>query len=430
MSSVVETGIVLFGSMMILFVLKVPIAFALGLSSVITIVLFMNVPLTLVPQRLFTSMDSFTFMAVPFFVLAGTIMSKGGISERLVAFANALVGHLSGGLGLVSVVTCMFFAAVTGSAAATTAAVGGIMIPAMVERKYDIRFASAVNASGGTIGVILPPSIPFITYGVLTGTSISALFIAGIGPGIIMGLFLCIAVFIISKKRGYREPVTASSLEVWRTFRRAILALLMPFIILGGIYSGVFTPTESAVIAVMYGFVVSKFIYRSVTWREMGGVLSQAAVTSAQIMILIASASLFGWVLAVNRIADAIAGQFLAISDNVIIILLLINVLLLIMGAFLDTIAALIILVPILFPVAMELGVDPVHFGMIICVNLAVGMVTPPFGACLFVASSIAKIKLEAILSQMGPFLIALLCAILLVTYFAPLSMFLPGLMR
>lgn len=429
MASTGTVALVLFGSLIIFFILKVPIAFSLGLSSVITLVLCSNVPLMVVPQRLFTSTDSFAYMAVPFFVLAGNLMSQGGISERLVNFANALIGHFPGGLGLVSVVTCMFFAAISGSSAATTAAIGGIMIPAMVERKYDVGYSAAINASGGTIGVIIPPSIPFVTYGVLTGTSITALFMAGFGPGLVMGGMLLLAVYLTSRKRGYKEARRASLSEVLKTFQEAILALLMPIIVLGGIYGGLFTPTEAAVVAVVYGFIIGTFVYRNITWKSLRGILTESAVSTANIMVLIASASLFGWILTNNRIPDMVAALFLSLSRNVYVILLLINILLLIVGCFLDTVAALIILVPILFPIVTQLGVSPIHFGMIICVNLAVGMITPPFGACLFVACGVAKIKLEEIVKELMPFFIALLISILLVTYIGPISTFLPSLL-
>jgi C4-dicarboxylate transporter DctM subunit len=429
MSTPEMVAFVLFGSLLLLFILKVPIGFSLILSSAITLVVCVDTPLQIVPQRLFTATDSFPYMAVPFFILAGNIMSEGGISQRLVKFANSLIGHLSGGLGMVSVAACMFFAAISGSSAATTAAIGGIMIPEMVRRKYDRSFSAAINAAGGTIGVIIPPSIPFVTYGVLTGASITTLFIAGFGPGILMGLALMTVVAVISKKRGYREDKKASLKEIVVGFRESILALLMPIIVLGGIYSGYFTATEAAVIAVVYALFVGVVIYRNLNMENLPRIFANSAVSTAGVLLLIAAASVFGWILTSNNIPRMIAEGIMSVSSNKIVILLLINLLLFIVGTFLDTVAALIILVPILFPIATAIGVGAVHFGMIICVNLAVGMITPPFGACLFVACGVANIKLEQIVKNILPFIAALVIVILLVTFIEPVSMFLPRLL-
>lgn len=425
-----STGMVallLFGTLFVLFMLKMPIGFSLMISSILVMVLT-GTGLEMVPKRLFTSCDSFSFMAVPFFILAGTLMSQGGISKRLCNFINSLLGRFPGGLGLVSVVACMFFAAISGSSAATTAAIGGMMIPEMVNRKYDKDFSAAINAAGGTIGVIIPPSIPFVTYGVLTGCSISTLFMAGFLPGILMGVALMVVVVVISAKKGYKDTTHFSAREILLYFKDAFLAILMPVIVLGGIYTGLFTPTEAAVVAVMYGVVVGMFIYRNITPKSLMKILRDAAGSTAQVMILICAASLFGYVLTAHRIPDAIATFILGLSTNKWVILLLINILLLIVGTFLDTTAAIIILVPILYPIVTSVGVDPIHFAMILCVNLAVGMVTPPFGACLFVACGVADIGLGAITKKILPFIGALLVVIALVTIFEPISLFLPHL--
>lgn len=424
-----EVAMILFGSLLILFILKVPIGFAIGISSVLTLVVCTHIPLQIVPQRLFTATDSFPFMAVPFFILSGSLMECGGISRRLIALANSFLGAYHGGLGMVSVVACMFFAAISGSSAATTAAIGGIMIPAMVEHNYDVGFASAVNAAAGTIGIIIPPSIPFVTYGVLTGASIGAMFLAGIVPGLLMGLSLMLVVYIISCKRSYRDAQKASWKERWGAFKDSILALFMPIIVIGGIYTGFFTPTEAAVVAVVYAFIVGGLIYRELTMKTIIKVLTESAVSTAGILFLIAAASLFGWILTNNRIPDMIAKWLLSISGNPIVILLLINILLLVVGTFLDTTAALIILVPILFPICSQIGIDPIHFGMIICVNLAIGQVTPPFGICLFVACGVADIKLERIVRCVVPFILALIVDVLLVTYVPAFSLWLPKLL-
>ena len=421
-------ALILFGTLFLLFLLKMPIGFSLMISSILVMVLT-GTGLEMVPKRLFTSCDSFAFMAVPFFILAGTLMSQGGISRRLCNFINSVLGRFPGGLGLVSVVACMFFAAISGSSAATTAAIGGMMIPEMVKRKYDKDFSAAINAAGGTIGVIIPPSIPFVTYGVLTGCSISTLFMAGFMPGVLMGLALMVVVVIISMKKGYKDTTKFSGREILKFFWDALLAMLMPVIVLGGIYTGWFTPTEAAVVAVMYGVVVGMFVYRNITPKSLMKILRDASASTAQVMILICAASLFGYVLTAHRIPDAIATFILGLSSNKWVILLLINLLLLVVGTFLDTTAAIVILVPILFPIINTIGVDPIHFGMILCVNLAVGFVTPPFGTCLFVACGVADTSLGAITKKILPFIAALLVVVALVTICEPISLFLPKLL-
>ncbi len=421
-------ALILFGTLLVMFILKVPIAFSLILSSVLVLQLT-GIGLEMVPKRLFTSCDSFSFMAVPFFILAGSLMSQGGISERLCTFINSIFGRFPGGLGIVAVVACAFFAAISGSGAATTAAIGAMMIPEMTRHGYDKSFSAATCASGGCIGIIIPPSIPFVTYGVLTGCSVSTLFMAGFLPGILMAVCLCVAVIFVSKKNGYQDSYKASGREIWTGFKRALLAILMPVIVLGGIYAGFFTPTEAAVVAVVYGFIVGMFIYRNIDGKLLIKILKDGAVSTAQIMILICAANLFGYVLTANRIPDMVASAMLSLSENKYIILLLINILLLIVGCFMDTTAALIILVPILYPVVTAVGVNPIHFAMIICVNLAVGQITPPFGCNLFVACGTAKIGLESISKKIIPFIIALLACVLLVTYVEPISLILPQLL-
>lgn len=327
---------------------------------------------------------------------------------------------------MVSIVACMFFAAISGSSAATTAAIGGIMIPAMVKHNYDIGFASAVNAASGTIGIIIPPSIPFVTYAVLTGASVGAMFLGGMIPGLLMGLSLMFLVYLISRGRGYKDEEKATWRECWIAFKNAILAIIMPVIVIGGIYTGFFTPTEAAVVAVVYAFVIGVFVYRELKPKIIMEVLTESAVSTAGILFLIAAASLFGWILTNNRIPDAIAKWLLGVSQNPLVILMLVNVLLLVVGTFLDTTAALIILVPILFPICQKIGIDPIHFGLIVCVNLAIGQVTPPFGICLFVACGVAGIKLEQIVKSVIPFILVLIVDVILVTYLPQLSTWLP----
>lgn len=421
-------GLVMFVLLAVLFLMKVPVGYALIIASIPGILLS-GMPLDVIPKRLFTACDSFPYMAVPFFLLAGTLMSQGGISKRLIAFANALIGRFSGGLGLVSVAACMFFAAISGSSAATTAAIGGIMIPEMEKRGYERDFAAAVNAAGGTIGVIIPPSIPFVTYGILTGASVGTLFLAGFGPGLLMGLSMMAVIWAVSRRRGWREVHRAGWREVGRSFRQAALAILMPVVVLGGIYSGRFTPTEAAVIAVFYGLIVGMFAYRSISLRSLAGILREAAVSSAQTLLLICAANVFAYVLTYNRIPDMVASFVLGLSSSKWVVLLLVDVLLLVVGTFMDTVAALIILVPILYPAVSQLGVDPVHFGMIVCVGLAIGMITPPFGCCLFVACGTAGISLERITRRVAPLIAVLTAVLLAVTYLEGISLFLPRLL-
>jgi C4-dicarboxylate transporter, DctM subunit len=414
----------LFGILIVLFFINVPIAVALGLASMIVLMIQDNVPLMVVVQKMFTSTDSFTLMAVPFFILAGKLMEVGGISKRLVDFAMTIVGRMHGGLAMVSVVTCMFFAAISGSGAATTAAVGAIMIPAMVQKGYDKSFSTAIQAAGGTIGVMIPPSVPMILFGVIAGASISDLFIAGILPGIFVGISLILVAYFISRKRGYGKEEKSSGKDIFTSFNRAILAILMPVIILGGIYGGVFTPTEASVVAVVYGLIVGLFIYKEIKWKDLPEVFIQSAVTSAVIMFIISCASIFGFILTREQIPLSITNALLAISDNPIIVLIIINVILLIVGTFLETSAAIIIMAPILLPVTTAVGIDPVHFGIIMVVNLAIGFITPPVGINLFVASNIANLRLEKIVRAIIPFLIILIIDIIIISFVPELSLF------
>lgn len=415
----------LFGLLLVLFFINIPVAIALGLASVIVLMIQDSVPLMVVVQKMFTSTDSFTLMAIPFFVLAGKLMEVGGISRRLVDFAMTIVGRMHGGLAIVSIVTCMFFAAISGSAAATTAAVGAILIPAMTKKGYDKGFATAIQAAGGTVGVMIPPSVPLILFGVIAGTSIGDLFIAGVLPGILVGFSLILVAYFISRKRGYGKEEKNSIREVFTSFNKAILAILMPVIILGGIYGGIFTPTEGSVVAVVYGLIVGLVIYREIKWRDLPEIFISSAVTSAVIMFIISCASVFGFILTREQIPLQISNAMLEISSNPIIILLIINVILLIVGTFLETSAAIIILAPILLPVVIAAGIDPVHFGIIMVVNLAIGFVTPPVGLNLFVASNIANLRLEKIVRAIIPFLIILIIDVLIISFVPSISLFL-----
>lgn len=415
----------LFGLLIVLFLINVPVAVALGLASMIVLIVQDNVPLMVIVQKMFTSTDSFTLMAVPFFILAGKLMESGGISKRLINFSSTLVGSLHGGLAMVSIVTCMFFAAISGSAAATTAAVGSILIPAMVKRGYDKNFSTAVQAAGGTIGVMIPPSVPLILFGVIAGASIGDLFIAGIIPGIFVGMSLILVAYFISRKRGYGKEERRSLKEVAAAFRSAILAILMPVIILGGIYGGIFTPTEGSVVAVVYGLIVGLLIYKEIKWKDLPEIFISSAVTSAVILFIISCASIFGFLLTREQIPAQISNAMLGVTSNAILLLIIINLILLIVGTFLETSAAIVIMAPILVPIASAAGMDLVHFGVIMVVNLAIGMVTPPVGINLFVASNIANIRLEHIVRAITPFIIVLIIDVLILSFMPSISLFL-----
>ncbi|CAM3560393.1 TRAP transporter large permease [Aeromicrobium ponti] len=415
----------LFGLLLMLFLINVPVAVALGLASMIVLMVQDNVPLMVIVQKMFTSTDSFTLMAVPFFILAGKLMESGGISKRLINFSSTLVGSLHGGLAMVSVVTCMFFAAISGSAAATTAAVGSILIPAMVKRGYDKSFSTAIQAAGGTIGVMIPPSVPLILFGVIAGASIGDLFIAGIIPGFFVGISLILVAYFISRKRGYGKEEKSSLKEVASAFKRAVLAILMPVIILGGIYGGIFTPTEGSVVAVVYGLIVGLLIYKEIKWKDLPEIFISSAITSSVILFIISCASIFGFLLTREQIPAQISEGMLGITSNAIMILIIINVILLIVGTFLETSAAIVIMAPILVPIASAAGMDLVHFGVIMVVNLAIGMITPPVGINLFVASNIANIRLEHIVRAIMPFIIVLIIDVIILSFMPSISLFL-----
>jgi C4-dicarboxylate transporter DctM subunit len=420
------TSAVLFGSFAIFLLLSVPIGIALGIATLVTILYTGSIPIPFLMKELVTAVDSFPIMAVPFFILAGEIMGKGGISERLFKFANALVGNRTGGFAMATIVTCMFFAAISGSGPATVAAIGGIMIPAMVRQGYDKRFATAVVAAAGSIGVIIPPSIPMVIYGVVGGASIGDLFIAGIVPGILVGLSLMVWTYIYSRKKGYRGVGEPTSMKkILSSFWDAKWALLIPIIILGGIYGGIFTPTEAAVIAVVYGLIAGLFLYRELNYKEIPKILIDSSLTTATILIIVGSATAFGKLLTIEQIPNEVAQMMLSISESPLVIILLITVLLLIVGCFMDTLAAIIILTPILLPIALNLGYDPIHFGILMVVNLAIGFITPPLGVNLFVGSGISGLSIEELSKAIVPFFIAMLISLLLVTFIPQLSLFL-----
>ncbi|MFF0830804.1 TRAP transporter large permease [Brevibacillus sp. NPDC003359] len=423
-------GTILFLTLLVLLILNVPIGVALGLSVVVVFMLEGNIPLLVVIQKMFNGTDSFPLMAIPFFLLAGKLMETGGISARLIRFANTIVGNLPGGLAIVAVMGCTFFAAISGSSAATTAAVGGILIPHMVKKGYNVRFSAALHATGGTIGVMIPPSVPMVLYGVAASASISDLFIAGIGPGILVAISLILYSYWISKKNGWGGGEKYTPKEIWEAFKDAILAILMPIIILGGIYGAIFTPTEAAVVAVIYGLVVGLFVYREIKWRDLGEIFAGSASMTAVIMLIIATANAFGYLMTRENIPQEIAQFMLGITDSTIITLLIINILLLILGTFMETAVTIILLTPILLPITNSLGIDPVLFGVIMVVNSAIGMLTPPVGINLLVAGNIAKLQNTEIERAVIPFLVIMIVDLMLITYIPEISLFLVNLSK
>ncbi|MER2262243.1 MAG: TRAP transporter large permease [Psychrobacillus sp.] len=436
------TAIILFTLFMVLVLLKVPIAVALAISSVV--ILFTGsglFGLELVADIMYTSVAKFTLLAIPFFVLAGVIMEKAGISKRLIDFAQALVGHKKSGIVFVTVMVAIFFAAISGSGPATVAAIGGILIPALIGNGFKKETAGALVASSGAIGIVIPPSIAFIVFAVVAGdqipVSIARLFVAGIIPGILLGVGFVLATLFVKwrqeKKEGPTEgfvgPNKSTGKEKWTAFVNALWGLMIPVIILGGIYGGWFTPTEAAVVAVFYGLFVGLFIYKELNFKSLFSIFVTSSVQTATVMFIVSAASVFAYIITTEQIATTVSDAMLGVSENKIIILLLVNILLLVAGMFIDAVSAFYILVPILAPVMIMLGVDPTVFGVFMTVNLAIGLFTPPVGLNLYVATGISKTSLGEISKGVIPFLVSSIIILLLITYIPAISTFLPDLM-
>lgn len=430
MSDLLFTIILLFGLFFLFISMNMPIAISLGISSLTVLVVNKMASVDLFLTASFTASDSLPLIAIPLFILAGNIMSKGGIAKRLIAFVETLVGSFTGGLGVITVITTFIFAAISGSGPATVAVIGGIMLPYMIEKGYAKEYATSLVASAGSMGPIIPPSILFILYGVVASVSIGDLFIAGIIPGMLIGLALIIVNYIVAKKEGLKGIERKSVRDVLKALNEAKFALLTPIVILGGIYGGIFTPTEAAVIAVLYSLLVSLFIHKEIRFKDIPEIFMNASAVSGGIMILVGIAAFFGRILSLEQIPNQLSQQIISITSNTFIMLLIIAIFLLIVGMFVETISALMIFVPILIPIALQLGVDPLHFGIIVCVNLALGQVTPPLGINLFVASRISNIPVEQTFKYLIPMLIALIITLLVVTYVPPLSLFLPQLLK
>ena len=418
-------------SFIVLLVLGTPIAFCIGISALAGLLQLGDIPLLLLPHMMFQGTDSFPLLAVPFFVLAGALMNGGGITRRLVDFANLLVGHVRSGLALVNVVASMFFAGVTGAAVADTSAIGSVLIPAMEEEGYDLGFSAAITAASSTMGPIIPPSIPMIIYGVSAEQSIGALFLAGIIPGLLIGFALMGVAYFSGAHLQSRLAPQRTALH-WRHLlsgvRDALLALFMPAFILGGILAGVFTPTEAAAISVIYAFIVGRYVYGELSWRQLPNLMKDSLVITAVIMFIIANAAIFGWLVAALQVPQKIISFLTTSISSRWLILIMINLFLLFVGTFMETTASLIILTPVLLPLAKQFGLDPIHFGAIMVLNLVIGLTTPPLGVCLFVSSGIAGISLERISRAIIPFVLAAIAVLLLVTYIPALSMWIPHL--
>lgn len=405
----------------------IPVAFCLALTSLVVLVAIGNVPLHLIPQRMFTGLDSFPLMAVPFFILAGDLMNAAGITQRIVRFAQALVGHIRGGLAHTNVVASMFFAGVSGSAVADAAALGSIMIPAMEEDGYDRYFGAAVTASAAVIGPIIPPSIPMVVFALVGSVSVGGLFMAGAVPGVLIGLGLMVVAYVIARRRRYgtvRRLVTFR--ELVTSVVGAIVPMLMPIIILGGILTGVFTPTEAASTAVGYAFVVGLITLKTLKPSDLPRILHGSMVTTSTIFMVMACANVFSWVLTTQLIPQQVTEAIVAVTTDPYALLLLINLLLLVVGCFLEGTAALIILVPILLPIAQQAGIHPLHFGVVVVMNLMIGLITPPLGLCLFVCCSVAKVDFTKLVRAATPFILVEIVVLFIVTYIPQLVLFVP----
>lgn len=416
---------VLFGGILI----GIPIAFSIAVSGMAYLLFESAVPLLVVAQRMVVGVDSFTLLAIPLFVLAGALMAEGDITPRIMRFASSMVGHIPGGLAMVMVVSCMLFGAISGSGVADVVAIGSILLPAMKQQGYKKPFSAALLGCSGALGTIIPPSIVMVILGVSMGTSIGKLFLGGVVPGIVTGLGLMVTSYFISLREDYPRLEKAHWSEVFASFRAAILPLLTPAIIIGGILKGIFTATEAGGVAAFYALLLSMFVYRKLTWRRFFEICLETARTSAVVLFLIAAASLFGWVLAAENIPQMVANAMLSVSTNYWVILLMFNALLLLLGMFMETIAIVLIVVPIFFPILTQMGVDPVHLGVMVCVNLAIGANTPPLGVDLLAACKVADIPYDSSFRYLLPFIGSMILALVLIIVFPAIVTFLPNLL-
>lgn len=416
--------LLLFLLLVVFATLSLPIGIAMGLATLLALLLTTNIDTMLVVQNAFAALDSFSLMAIPFFMLAGNFMRYGGISRRLLRLADALVGYFTGGLGAVTTLTCMFFAAISGSGPATVSAIGSFMVPEMEEKGYDKSYATALTCAAGTIGVIIPPSIPFVIYGVATNTSIGDLFKAGILPGVLMGVAIMVFNYFTAKSHGWRGSGVRPRLsDVGRAFLDAFWAILSPLIILGGIYSGLFTPTEAAAVSCVYTWIIGTFVYKEIGKTEFLDCMRDSVLIAGATSFLVGLSTSFSFLMTMEQVPNSIAAAILGLSSNKIVVLLLLNLFLLVVGMFIDNISSCTILAPIFLPVILALGVSPIHFGIIMTMNLAIGFITPPYGANLFIGSAIAKVPYEAIVAWIWKFIGVIILVLLLTTFIPWLSL-------
>ena len=409
-------------TMLVCFALTVSVAVSIGLSAVLGIQIT-GANNLLIVKEMFASINRFPLAAIPFFILAGNLMEGGGISRRLVEFARSVVGGVQGGLPMTCVLTCMIFAAVSGSSVATTFAIGTILIPALVRRGYPNNWAAALQATSAELGVVIPPSIPMILFGVAAEVSIGELFIAGFGPGLLIGLALMLYVFVYCKIKGLGRNDGDGRLPIGPAIKQALWALMMPVIILGGIYGGIFTPTEASAVAVVYSLFVGMVVFREIKPHHLLAILKKSAISSSVILFIIANAGLFAFMITRAGVPDAIGAYLTEVLQSPLFFLIGVNIALFIIGMFIETSASIIVLAPILVPVAMHFGIDPVHFGIIMVVNLALGMITPPFGVNLFAACTVAKISLDRIIPHLIPFVLVVIACLAVITYFPIISL-------
>ncbi|MCY4035226.1 MAG: TRAP transporter large permease [Hyphomicrobiales bacterium] len=417
---------ILFGVFITGLVLGIPIAITLGLSS-LAYILFTGLPPVVMPQKIYAGMDVFVLLSIPGFILAGNLMNRGGITSRIIRFANALVGWVRGGLGLTNIGASMLFGGITGTAVADAASIGGVMIPGMKKAGYPSGFSAAVTAASSTVGPIIPPSVPMIIVGALSGISVGQMFLAGAVPGVLMGVAMMVTAYFISVRKGFPKQSWQGFGEVVKSFGGAVWALAMTFFIVYGLLSGFSTPTETAIVASIYAFVVGAFVYKELPIRALPGILVDSAVSAAGILILVGFANVFGWILVSEHIPQSIAKGVLSITDNKYLVILLINVILLFVGMFMETIAALIILFVPLLSLATAVGIEPLHFATFAVLNLMIGLTTPPVGVCLFVCSNIARIPLQPVVLAILPFLLTNIVVLLAVSYIPSLATWLPS---
>ncbi len=423
------TALFLLTALFVLLFIGVPVAVSLGLASVLTMLIFGDQTLLSSSQKFFHTMQVYPLLAVPFFILAGTFLTTGGVAKRMVAFANALVGHFRGGLAMAALLASAFFAAVSGSAPATVVAVGSVMIIGMVQSGYTRGFAAGVICNAGTLGILIPPSLVMVVYGAITESSIGKLFIAGILPGIILTAVMMTTVAVIARKKNMPRQERASLKTVVKTFREALWGLMLVVIILGGIYAGIFTPTEAAAVSAVYAFFIAVFVYRDITIHDVPRVLIEASKITVMLMFIIASAFMFAFLLTTEQIPQAASEFIVGMGLPVWGFLLVLNVLLLITGNFMEPTSVVLILTPIIFPIAMEMGIDPTHLGVLMVVNMQIGLVTPPVGLNLFVTASVAELSLEDTIKASFPWLLVLLAVLMLITYVPWISLVIPNLL-